>query len=263
VLSGSAEAAALKLVANGVLGDSVASLRRALARGDALGLPRDAVLEVLARGALGRFVDGRRDVLAEGARPPATFAAGALAKDLELLATASDTRPVAAASIGTLLEDGAVGADDDITVVAAAAQDVSWLADAHLDVSPEVVADAEVLCPLHAYALTHATGDPSYLTQAFLPTAHIEGYRDGEFSSWDLESFAGVFSGSPAADEETRSRRVERLDVAGSVATATMTLHHGEVDFTDVFVLVRRPDGDWLIANKAYQRRVDIQRPTA
>ena len=37
-------------VANGVLGDSVASLRRALARGDALGLPRDAVLDVLGAG---------------------------------------------------------------------------------------------------------------------------------------------------------------------------------------------------------------------
>ena len=136
-----------------------------------------------------------------------------------------------------MLDDGAVGADDDITVLAAAAQDLSWLADARLDVSPEVVADAAVLRPLHAYALTHATGDPSYLSEAFLPTAHIEGYRDGEFSSWDLESFAGVFSGRPAPDEETRSRRVERLDVTGAVATATLTLHHGEVDFTDVFVL--------------------------
>ncbi len=255
VFSGAAEAAALKLVANGVLGDSVSSLRRALARGEVLGLPRDALLDVLGRGALGRFVDGRRDVLADGAHPAATFAAGALAKDLELLAAASDTRPAAAVSVSTLLDEGAVSADDDITVLAAAAQDLSWLAGARLDVSPEVVADAAVLRPLHAYALTHATGDPSYLSEAFLPTAHIEGYRDGEYSSWDLESFAGVFSGSPATDEETRSRRVERLDVTGAVATATLTLHHGEADFTDVFVLVRRPDGEWRIANKAYERR--------
>ena len=254
VFAGSAEAAALKLVANGVLGDSVSSLRRALARGEVLGLPREAVLDVLGRGALGRFVEGRRDVLAGGARPVATFAAGALAKDLDLLATESDTRPAAALSMARLLEAGDVSADDDVTVVAAAAQDLAWLADARLDVSPEVVADADVLRPLHAYALTHATGDPAYLAEAFLPTAHIEGYRDGEFSSWDLGSFAGVFSGSPAVDETTRSRRVERLDVHGSVATAVMTLHHGEVDFTDVFVLLRQPDGEWRIANKAYER---------
>jgi 3-hydroxyisobutyrate dehydrogenase-like beta-hydroxyacid dehydrogenase len=255
VFTGPAEAAALKLVANGVLGDSLASLRRALARGDALGVPREAVLDVLGRGALGRFVEGKRDVLGEGARPPATFAAGALAKDLSLLAKAADTASDSSTTVSTLIADGDLGPDDDISVLGVAAQDLTWLADARLDVSPEIVADPAVLRPLHAYALTHATGDARHLPDAFLPTAHIEGYRDGEFSSWDLESFAGVFSGQPAADEATRTRRIERLNVRGSVATAVMTLHHGEVDFTDVFVLVRRPDDTWRIANKAYERR--------
>ncbi len=112
-----------------------------------------------------------------------------------------------------------------------------------------------MLRPLHAYARTHASGDPAYLDDAFLPTAHVEGHRDGEFVSWTLEAFRGVFSGSPADDEATRSRRIERLDVRGSVATAVMTLHHGEVDFTDVFVLLRDPgSGQWRIANKAYER---------
>jgi hypothetical protein len=71
----------------------------------------------------------------------------------------------------------------------------------------------------------------------------------------DLDTFAALFTG-PAPDEPTRTRRVERLDVRGSVATAVMTLHHGEVDFTDVFVLLRDPSsGHWRIANKAYERR--------
>ena len=157
--------------------------------------------------------------------------------------------------MGTLLSVGALEADDDISVVGVAAPDLTWLADARLDVSPEVVADADVLRPLHAYARTHATGDPAYLDDAFLPTAHVEGYRDGELVSWTLDAFRGVFSGSAADDETSRSRRIERLDVRGSVATAVMTLHHGEVDFTDVFVLLRRPDGQWRIANKAYERR--------
>src|SRR5690349_9316117 len=104
VFAGPAEAAALKLVANGVLGDSLASLRRALARGDALGLSRDAVLDVVGRSVLGRFVDGRRDVLdATAARPEATFAVGALAKDLALLASATDTMSDARAAVATLL----------------------------------------------------------------------------------------------------------------------------------------------------------------
>jgi 3-hydroxyisobutyrate dehydrogenase-like beta-hydroxyacid dehydrogenase len=255
VFGGPAEAAGLKLVANGVLGDSLASLRRALARGDALGLPRDAVLDVVGRSVLGRFVDGRRDVLdATAARPDATFAAGALAKDLALLAIATDSVSDSRVAVGTLLSVGAVEADDDISVMGVATPNLAWLADARLDVSPEIVADPDVLRPLHAYALTHATGDPAYLAGAFLPTAHIEGYRDGAFVSWDLDAFSGVFSG-PAPDEATRSRRIERLDVRGSVATAVMTLHHGEVDFTDVFVLLRDPgSGHWRIANKAYER---------
>ncbi len=255
VLEGSAQAAALKLVANGVLGDSVASLRRALARGDDLGLPRQAVLEVLGRGVLGRFVDGRHDVLLDGARPHATFTIGALAKDLELLAAATDTTSDSSVFAGTLLAQGVLTAEDDITVLGVGALDLGWLSDARLDVSPEVVADPEVLRPLHAYALTHATGDASHLDRAFLPTAPSEGYRDGELSSWGLQAFKGVFAGSPAEDEATRSRRIERLDVRGSVATAVMTLHHGDVDFTDVFVLVRRPEGEWRIANKAYEGR--------
>ena len=32
-----------------------------------------------------------------------------------------------------------------------------------------------------------------------------------------------------------------------------MTLHHGEVDFTDVFVLLAGPTAPWRIANKAYE----------
>ena len=257
VFAGPAEAAALKLVANGVLGDSLASLRRALARGDALGLPRDAVLDVVGRSVLGRFVDGRRDVLdATAARPEATFAAGALAKDLALLGSATDTVSDARAAVATVLATGALEADDDISVIGVAATDLSWLADARLDVSPEVVADAGVLRPLHAYALTHATGDPAYLDDAFLPTARVDGYRDGELVSWTLDEFRGVFAGSPASDETARSRRVERLDVRGSAATAVMTLHHGDVDFTDVFVLLRDPgSGRWRIASKAYERR--------
>jgi hypothetical protein len=40
-----------------------------------------------------------------------------------------------------------------------------------------------VLIPLHAYIRGHATGDPAHFRQAFLPTAHIEGIRNGTFVS--------------------------------------------------------------------------------
>jgi hypothetical protein len=124
--------------------------------------------------------------------------------------------------------------------------------DARLTVASDVDAPAEVLAPLHAYALGHATGDPAHFRRAFRPTAHVEGLRDGEFSSWDLETYCGLFDG-PAVDEASRSRRVDDVRVVGSVASATMTLHHGEARFTDVFVLLAEA-GEWRIANKVYHR---------
>ena len=244
VFSGAAEAAALKLVANGVLGDSVSvpapgpgpgrgprtaarrPARRARSRG-ARAVRRRTARRAGRRRAPGR--DVRRRCAGQGPRAAGCSERHQTRGRGRRSAPCWTQAPSAPTTTSRCWRPPA--------------QDLSWLADARLDVSPEVVADPAVLRPLHAYALAHATGDPSYLAEAFLPTAHIEGYRDGEYSSWDLESFAGVFSGSPATDEETRSRRVERLDVPGAVATATLTLHHGEVDFTDVFVLVRRPDG--------------------
>jgi 3-hydroxyisobutyrate dehydrogenase len=267
VVTGTVEAAALKLIANGLLGDSVTALGRALRRAGALGLPRDAVLDVLARTALGSMVEGNRQLLGPFASTtgpgsvgpaavgPARFAAGALAKDLDLLADATDTTSEAGAVASTLLDSGAVAREDDIARLAAGRPDETWLHDARLDVSAELVADPVVLRPLHAYALTHATGDPRHLDEAFLPTAHVEGYRDGAFVSWDLNAYGDLFPRHPAADEATRSRRVERLDVRGSVATAVMILRHGPETFTDVFVLLRDQAGQWRIANKAYERR--------
>jgi hypothetical protein len=114
-------------------------------------------------------------------------------------------------------------------------------------------ADDHVLAPLRAYIRGHATGDPAHFREAFLPTAHIEGIRDGAFVSWSLDDYCALFPGQPAPDERTRSRRIDTVDAHGSVATASMTLRHGADTFTDIFLLVH-VDGQWRIANKAYHR---------
>ena len=114
-------------------------------------------------------------------------------------------------------------------------------------------ADGAALEPLHAYIRGHATGDPAHFRAAFLPSAHIEGVRDGELVSWDLERYCTLFSGHPAPDEPSRSRQIDALEIHGTVATAAMTLHHGADTFTDVFLLVHVAEG-WRIANKAYHR---------
>ena len=124
--------------------------------------------------------------------------------------------------------------------------------DARLVVAAGVSADADVLAPLHAYALGHATGSPAHFLDAFRPTAHIEGLREGAFCSWDLPSYCALFSG-PAPDEEQRRRFLDEVVVIGTVATAAMTLEHGPDRFTDLFLLVRE-QGRWRIANKVYHR---------
>lgn len=135
-------------------------------------------------------------------------------------------------------------------------QSCQWLIVDHMTSAHAITAPAvsdDVLTPLRAYIRGHATGDPAYFREAFLPTAHIEGMRNGTFVSWRLDDYCALFHGRPAPDEPTRSRRIDAVDVHGSVATASMTLWHGADVFTDVFLLVRA-DGQWRIANKAYHR---------
>ncbi|MCI4566614.1 nuclear transport factor 2 family protein [Lysobacter sp. CFH 32150] len=105
--------------------------------------------------------------------------------------------------------------------------------------------------PLEAYMQGHATGDPAHIRRAFLPTARIEGLRDGKIVSRTLEEFAAGFSGKPAEDEAQRQRRIDALDISGTAAMARVTLDYPAVTFTDYFVLLK-VDGEWKIASKVY-----------
>lgn len=234
-----ATAAALKLVANASLAGAVLALRDSLQQADALGLPRADALDVLELGQLGGlvarkrdFLAGRRAAMGESASVRAEFAIGALVKDMALLAAASN-KPVSAAAG---LADVECDPEADFALAALA----------------PAVAES-VLEPLRAYMRGHSTGDPAHFRDAFLPTAHIEGIRDGVFVSWRLDEYCALFSGRPASDEAARSRRIDAVEVHGTVATASMTLKHGPDTFTDIFLLVEVDDG-WRIANKAYHR---------
>jgi 3-hydroxyisobutyrate dehydrogenase-like beta-hydroxyacid dehydrogenase len=224
-----ATAAALKLVANSSLAGAVLALRDSLRQGSALGLPHAQVLDVLELGQLGALVARKRPFLA-GRQAPAEFTIGALAKDMALLADASQSPLRSAAE----LADSPAGREADIALAAT---------------TP--AADDDVLTPLRAYIRGHATGDPAHFRAAFLSTAHIEGMRNGAFVSWRLDDYCALFNGQPAPDEPARSRRIDAVDVHGTVATASMTLRHGADTFTDIFLLVHA-DGQWRIANKAY-----------
>jgi len=101
------------------------------------------------------------------------------------------------------------------------------------------------------YFRGHATANADTMRAAFLPTAHIEGIRNGVFTSWPVDQYVAGFRGKPAPDEATRTRVIDMVDVTGTSAMAKATLKHGSTTFTDYFVLLKS-DGKWLIANKVY-----------
>ena len=108
--------------------------------------------------------------------------------------------------------------------------------------------------PLEAYLRGHATGDGAYIRQAFLPTAHVEGIRDGKLLSWTADEYIAGFKGSPPADEGQRKRWIDSIDISGNAAMARVTLDYPAGTFTDYFVLLK-VDGEWKIANKVWARR--------
>src|SRR5688500_14728482 len=101
------------------------------------------------------------------------------------------------------------------------------------------------------YFRGHATANADTMRAAFLPTAHIEGIRNGAFTSWTVDQYVANFRGTPATDEATRARVIDVVDRSGRADTAQATLTQGASTFTDYFVLLRS-DGKWLIANKVY-----------
>ena len=111
--------------------------------------------------------------------------------------------------------------------------------------------EAAVRAAVQQYLKGHATGSAEEMRKAFLPTAHIEGIRNGTFTSWTAEEYASRFTGKPAADEATRKRTIDSVDVSGTAAMARATLVHGATTFVDYFVLLK-VDGQWKIANKVY-----------
>jgi hypothetical protein len=114
--------------------------------------------------------------------------------------------------------------------------------------------DKAVRAVVEQYFKGHATGSPEEMRKPFLPSAHIEGNRNGVFTSWSVDQYAGNFNGKPAADEASRKRTIDYVSVSGTAAMAGATLVHGATTFTDYFVLLK-VNNEWKIANKVYASR--------
>lgn len=135
-----------------------------------------------------------------------------------------------------------------------------WLSTPSVALAQHATEESAARKPLEAYLQGHATGDGSFMRQAFLPTAHIEGIRDGKFLSWTAEEYIAGFNGKPAADEARRRRSIDLVDVRGNAAMARVTLAYPSGTFTDYFVLLK-VDGEWKIANKVWTREAKPATP--
>jgi hypothetical protein len=114
--------------------------------------------------------------------------------------------------------------------------------------------ESAVRAVVNQYFRGHATASADEMRKAFMPTAHIEGIRNGKFVSWTVEEYTANFKGKPAADESSRKRSIDSVDVSGTAAMVKATLIHGATTFTDYFVLLKDND-EWKIANKVYSSR--------
>ena len=131
-----------------------------------------------------------------------------------------------------------------LTAVALALTSSSLVAQADAD-------DAQIRRVIGVYFRGHATANADTMRAAFLPTAHIEGIRNGTFTSWTVDQYVAGFRGTPAQDEAARTRVIDVVDKSGTAAMVRATLKHGATTFTDYFVLLK-VDGKWAIANKVY-----------
>ena len=136
----------------------------------------------------------------------------------------------------------------------------AWLSMPGVALAQQASEDAAVRKPLEAYLQGHATGDASHMRSAFLPTAHIEGIRDGKFLSWTADEYIAGFKAQPPADEARRKRWIDSVDVSGNAAMSRVTLDYPSGTFTDYFVLLK-VDGEWKIANKVWTRQLKETKP--
>jgi hypothetical protein len=111
--------------------------------------------------------------------------------------------------------------------------------------------EARARIPLENYLKGHATGDGAYMRKAFLPTAHVEGLREGKFASWSADHYVSLFGGKPSPEEHLRKRWIEKVEITGTAGVATIRFDYPSGYITDYFVLLQ-VDGEWKIANKVY-----------
>lgn len=132
-----------------------------------------------------------------------------------------------------------------------------WLCALLVLCAPRAHAQGDSAAVRHAiethYFQAHATGSGAPLRGMFVEDGRMFWASDGQLRSRSSTDYINGFSGTPAADEAQRRRRVLAVDVTGDVAIAKAELDYPDVRLVDYFMLVRA-GGEWKIVSKAFQR---------
>jgi hypothetical protein len=102
------------------------------------------------------------------------------------------------------------------------------------------------------YLQAHATGQRAHAEAAFFPDARMVWVAECQRRERAIADYIAGFDGTPAPDEASRERWVERLDVTGNAAVATIVLDYPGARIVDYMTLLRA-GGAWRIVHKSFQ----------
>lgn len=108
-----------------------------------------------------------------------------------------------------------------------------------------------VRVPLESYLQGHATGDPNFIRASFEKNAKIQGFRSGAFTTWSVEEYSGLFTGKAAADEASRKRWIQTVEITGNAASAKLMFDYPTSTIVD-YMLLLKINGEWKIVNKIF-----------
>jgi hypothetical protein len=118
--------------------------------------------------------------------------------------------------------------------------------------SPDEVA---VRAALEHYIQGHATGDGSHMRIAFHPVAKLYWSNADTLATRTLDEYVAGSPGKPAPDEAARKRRIDRIDVTGTAASAKIILDYPDAYLVDYMSLLKT-NGEWRIVNKIFNREM-------
>ena len=108
-----------------------------------------------------------------------------------------------------------------------------------------------VRIPLENYIKGHATGDAEYMKKAFYTEGNLIFIRDGKFTTRSFAEYIAGSPGKPPADEASRKRHIEAVDVTGNTAVAKIVLDYPDAKIVDYMSLLKI-NGEWKIVNKIF-----------